>query len=51
MLDELDLIYIHKNDSKGKSIEYYSNLTERYEESSKYGKLDQIIVKDYEANN
>ena len=35
ILDELDLIYIHKNDSKVASIEYYENLAERYEESPK----------------
>ena len=45
ILDELDLIYIHKNDSKVASIEYYENLAERYEESTKDGKLDKIITR------
>ena len=49
ILEELDLIYISKN-SKDKSIEYYSNLAERYEESVNNGNLDQIIAEDYETN-
>ena len=47
IFEELNLISMRKNDSKGKSIEYYENLRERFEEAEKGGKLNAIINKQY----
>ena len=47
ILEELNIISIHKNENKSKSIEYYDNLGERFEEAEESGQLDEIINKQY----
>ena len=47
IFEELNLISTRNTDSKGKSIEYYENLRERFEEAEESGQLDEIINKQY----